>query len=141
MTDYVPMYDNVGQNEQATSTFKSDVTYTKLSPNTLLKKRTVSEQYQVPVREHGKKYQKKSGLVIAAISVQLTLLSVGTITAVILASIEYQHITKLSIQNIELSAEKAQLSDQLQEIIESMAAMKEEVMNIQGRLIDTDIFK
>ena len=45
MTDYVPMYDNVGQNEQATSTFKSDVTYAKLSPNTLLKKRTVSEQY------------------------------------------------------------------------------------------------
>ena len=134
MTDYVPMYDNVGRKEHAKSAFTSDVTYAKLSPDTRLKQRTVSEQYQVPVREHVKKHQKKSGLVIAAISVLLTLLTVGTITAVILASIEYQHITKLSIQNIKLSAEKTQLSDQLQEIKNSMATMKDEVTSLQQRL-------
>ena len=134
MTDYVPMYDNVGQKQQATSAFSSDVTYAKLSPDTLLKKRTVSEQYQVPVTEHGKKHQKKSGSLIAAMSVLLTLLSVGTITAVILASVEYQHINKLSIQNIELSG-------QLEEIKKSMATMKEDVTNLQGRLTFSTCFK
>lgn len=129
MTDYVPVYDNVGLKEQATSAFSSDVTYAKLSPETLLKKRTVSEQYQVPEREHGSKRQKRSGFFIAAASVLLTLLSVGTIIAVILASVEFQHVTKLSIQNIELSAEKDQLSDELQEIKTSMATMKEEIIN------------
>jgi hypothetical protein len=129
MTDYVPVYDNVGLKEQATSTFSSDVTYAKLSPETLLKKRTVSEQYQVPEREHGSKRQKRSGFFIAAASVLLTLLSVGTIIAVILVSVEFQHVTKLSIQNIELSAEKDQLSEELQEIKTSMATMKEEIIN------------
>ena len=134
MTDYVPVYDNVGQKQHATSAFTSDVTYAKLSPDTLLKKRTVSEQYQVPVTEHGKKHQKKSGLLIAAMSVLLTLLSVGTITAVVLASVKHQHITKLSIQNTELSAENTALSGQLQEIKNSMATMKQEVTSLQGRL-------
>ena len=71
----------------------------------------------------------------------LTLLSVGTITPVILASVEYQHITKLSYQNTELSAkntelsaENTELSGQLQEIKNSMATMKEEVTSLQGRL-------
>ena len=134
MTDYVSMYDNVGQKQHATSAFTSDVTYAKLSPDTLLKERTVSEQYQVPVTEHGRKHQKKSGLVIAAMSVLLTLLSVSTITAIILASVEYQHITKLSIQNIKLSG-------QLQEIKNSMATMKEDVTNLQGRLTFNTCFK
>ena len=134
MSDYVPVYDNVGRNKHATSAFTSDVAYAKLSPDTLLKKRTASEQYQVPVTEHDKKHQKKSGLLIAAASVLLTLLTVGTITAVILASIDFQHITKLSIQNVKLSAEKAQLTDDLQEIKNSMATMKGEITNLQERL-------
>ena len=127
MTDYVHVYDNVGRKEQATSAFTSDVTYAKLSPETLIKKRTVSEQYQVPARESGSKRQKRSGLFIAAASVLLTLLSVGTIAAVILASVEFQHITKLSIQNIELTAKKDRLSDELQELKSSMVTMKEEI--------------
>ena len=134
MSDHVPVYDNFGRNQHATSAFTSDVTYTKLSPDTLLKKRTASEQYQVPVTEHDKKHQKKSGLLIAAASVLLTLLTVGTITAVILASIDFQHITKLSIQNVNLSAEKVQLTDGLQEIKNSMATMKGEITNLQERL-------
>ena len=120
MTDYVHVYDNVGRKEQATSAFTSDVTYAKLSPETLIKKRTVSEQYQVPARESGSKRQKRSGLLIATVSVLLTLLSVGTITAVVLASVEFQHITTISIQNIELSAEKDRLTDELQELKNSM---------------------
>lgn len=127
MTDYVPMYDNVGIREQATPTFKGDVTYAKLSPDTLLKKRTVSEQYQVPVREHSKKHQKKSSLLIAAMGVLLTLLSVGTITAIILASIQFQQNTKLSAENIELS-------DHILEMQNSMATVKEKIRNIQGSL-------
>lgn len=134
MTDYVPMYDNVGQKEHATSAFTSDVTYAKLSPETLIKKRTVSEQYQVPTREYAKKSSKKSSVLIAAASVLLTLLSVGTLTAVILASVEFQHITKLSIQNVKLSAEKAQLSDQLQELENSLNTMKEEVTNLMTQM-------
>ena len=129
MTDYVPVYGNVGQKEQATSAFTSDVEYAKLSPETLIKKRTVSEQYQVPARESGSKRQKRSGLFIAAASVLLTLLAVGTIAAVVLASVEFQHITKLSIENIELSAEKDRLSDEIQELKTSMATMKEEIEN------------
>ena len=120
MTDYVPVYGNVGRKEQATSAFTSDVEYAKLSPETLIKKRTVSEQYQVPARESGSKRQKRSGLFIAAASMLLTLLTVGTIAAVVLASVEFQLITKLSIENIELSAEKDQLSDELQEFKNSM---------------------
>ena len=129
MTDYVPVYGNVGQKEQATSAFTSDVEYAKLSPKTLIKKRTVSEQYQVPMRESGSKRQKRSGLFIAAASVLLTLLAVGTIAAVVLASVDFQHITKVSIQNIELAAEKDRLSDELQELKTSMATMKEEIKN------------
>ena len=127
MTDYVPMYDNVGLSEQAMTNFKDDVTYAKLSPETLLKKRTVSEQYQVPVTDHGRKHQKKSGLLIAILSVLFTLLSVGTITAVILASIQFQQNIRLSAQNIKLSAE-------LQETKNSMATMKEEITSLQGSL-------
>ena len=120
MTDYVHVYGNVGRKEQATSAFTSDVEYAKLSPETLIKKRTVSEQYQVPAREGDSKRQKRSGLFIAAASVLLTLLAVGTIAAVVLASVDFQLITKVSIENIKLLAEKDQLSDELQEFKNSM---------------------
>ena len=127
MSDYVPVYDNVGRNKHATSAFTSDVAYAKLSPDTLLKKRSASEQYQAPVTEHGKRHQKRSGLFIATASVLFTLLTVGTITAVILASIEFQHVTQLSIKNIELSTENSQLSHELTNV-------KEEVINLQEML-------
>ena len=129
MTDYVHVYGNVGRKEQATSAFTSDVEYAKLSPETLIKKRTVSEQYQVPARESGSKRQRRSGLFIAVASVLLTLLAVGTIAAIVLASVEFQHITKLSIENIELSAEKDRLSDEIHELKTSMATMKEKIEN------------
>ena len=124
MSEYVPMYDNVGIREQTTPALKNDVTYTKLSPDTLLKQRTVSQQYQVPSTDSGNRlvpHQKKSSLFIVVMSVLLTLLAVGTLIAVTLASVEMHNNTKLSAQ--------------LQEMRMNMVTVKEEVSSLHESLV------
>ena len=135
MSYYVPVYDSVGHgvkqeelrsNPTATITSKTDVKYyAKLSPDTLLRQRSESEEYQVPSTEpnYNKKTascQTKSTLLIAPSILLLILLLLATVTAITLTSIEWRNNAKLSAQLLEMHSEVAMINKGFMHLRESL---------------------
>ena len=135
MSHYIPMYDTVGHSpglqqgelqSAAAITSKTDVKYyAKLSPDTLLRQRAESEEYQVLTTEPSYNTKSasrpiKSTLLISLVSLLLILLLTATVTAVTLASIEWRNNAKLSAQLLEVHNQIATMKDRFMTLREHL---------------------